>query len=180
MKNLTLTLEDEILILNKYRITSNELMFIRTLLLLQDEENEKIFQSYIKTLNDCNIKTRDVILNLQEKGIILKSYKIPKEGCEFDPYSIPFNKNFIKNIYKCSFEMGKELFEAYPQFGIINNSTIPLRTVAKKFDSLEDAYFKYGKSIRWNIEKHNQIIELVKWGGDNNIINCSLESRRNI
>ena len=176
MKNLTLTLEEEISILSKYRITSNELMFIRTLLLLQDEENEDIFQTYIEALHDCNIGVREVILSLQEKGIIIKSYKCPKSGQSFDPYSIPFNKNFIKNLYRCSFEMGKELFEAYPQFGIIGTSTVPLRTVAKKFDSLEEAYFRYGKNIRWNEERHNQIIELVRWSEDNNIINCSLAS----
>nr|DAD59544.1 MAG TPA: hypothetical protein [Bacteriophage sp.] len=151
-------------------------MFIRTLLLLQDEENEGLFKSYIESLYENGIKTREVILSLQNKGIILKSYKVPNEGEAFDPYSIPFNKNFIKNLYRCSFEMGKELFEVYPQFGIIGTSTVPLRTVAKKFDSLEEAYFRYGKSIRWNEEKHNQIIELVRWAKDNNIINCSLAS----
>lgn len=151
-------------------------MFIRTLLLLQDEENEDIFKSYIEALYNCGVKIREIILSLQDKGVILKSFHCPKEGEVFDPYSIPFNKNFIKNLYRCSFEMGKELFEAYPQFGIIGTSTVPLRTVAKKFDSLEEAYFRYGKNIRWNEEKHNQIIELVRWAKDNNIINCSLAS----
>lgn len=176
MKNLTLTIEDELILLNKYKLSPNELMFIRTLLILQDEENEDIFKSYIELLYECGIKTRNVILNLQNKGIILNSFKCPLEGEAFNPYSIPFNKIFIKNLYKCSFEMGKELFEVYPQFGIIGNSTVPLRTVAKKFDSLEEAYFRYGKSIKWNLEMHNQIIELVKWAKDNNIINCSLAS----
>ena len=122
MKNLILTLEEEISILDKYRITPNELMFIRTLLLLQDEENEDIFQSYIEALYTCSIKTKDVILSLQDKGIILKSFKCPNSGESFNPYSIPFNKNFIKNLYKSSFEMGKELFEVYPQFGNINGA----------------------------------------------------------
>ncbi len=174
MKNLTLTLESEISLLSKYKITSNELMFIRTLLMLQDEENEDIFQSYIESLHDCNIGVREVILSLQNKGIILKSFHCPNSGEAFDPYSIPFNKNFIKNIYKSSFEMGKELFEVYPQFGNINGSIVPLRSVARKFDSLEDCYFRYGKSIRWNEETHNQIIELVKWAKENNILNQSL------
>ena len=53
---------------------------------------------------------------------------------------------------------------------------VPLRSVARKFDSLEDCYFKYGRAINWNPEKHNQIIELVKWAKENNIINCSLAS----
>lgn len=176
MKNLTLNLEEEISILSKYRITPNELTFIKTLLILQDEGNEDLFKDYIESLYVCNVKLREILISLQKKEIILKSYKIPFEGESFDPYSIPFNKNFIKNLYRCSFEMGKELFEVYPQFGIIGTSTVPLRTVAKKFDSLEEAYFRYGKSIKWNEEKHNQIIELVRWAKDNNIINCSLAS----
>ena len=149
-------------------------MFIRTLLMLQDEENEDIFQKYIEALHDCNISVRDVILSLQSKGIVLKSFHCPCEGQSFNPYEIPLNKNFIKNIYKSSFEMGKELFETYPQFGNINNTVVPLRSVARKFDSLEDCYYRYGKSIRWNAETHNHIIELVEWAKENNIINQSL------
>lgn len=151
-------------------------MFIRTLLLLQDEENEDIFQSYIEALHECNINLRDIVLNLQDKGIILKSFHCPKEGQSYDPYSVPFSKNFIKNLYKCSFEMGKELFEEYPQFGNINGNIVPLRSVARKFDSLEDCYFRYGRAIRWNPEQHEKIIELLKWAKENNIINCSLAS----
>ncbi len=171
-----MTLENEISILNKYKITPNELMLIRTLLILQDEENEELFKSYIETLYESGIKLRNVLLCLQEKGIILKQYKIENEGVAFDPYSIPINKVFIKNLYKCSFELGKELFEVYPQFGNINGNVIPLRSVARKFDSLEDAYFRYGKEIKWNPETHKQIIELVKWAKSNNILNCSLSS----
>ena len=149
-------------------------MFIRTLLLLQDEQNEDIFKEYIESLHECNIEIREVILSLKEKGIILGNYKCQKSGESFNPYSIPLNKNFIKNLYKSSFEMGKELFEVYPQFGSINNSIVPLRSIARKFDSLEDAYFRYGKIIRWNPETHNHIIELIKWANENNIINQSL------
>ena len=72
--------------------------------------------------------------------------------------------------------MGKELFDVYPQFGNIGGCMVPLRSVAKKFDSLEDCYFKYGKTIKWKDELHIKIIDLVKWGKDNNIINQSLAS----
>lgn len=54
-------------------------MFIRTLLLLQDEEDEDTFKTYIETLHDCDISIEKVILALQDKGIILKSYKCPKK-----------------------------------------------------------------------------------------------------
>jgi hypothetical protein len=174
--NLTLTLNDEIILLNKYRVTCNELMFIRTLLILQNEQTEDLFGQYLKTLKDNEVDIRDLIMSLQAKQIILKSYKVPAKGQEFDPYEIPVNKNFLKSLYKSSFELGKELFEEYAQFGNINGNLVPLRGVSKHFNSLEDAYFKYGRSISWNNEKHEKIIELVKWGKEHNIINCSLSS----
>ena len=151
-------------------------MFITTLLILQDEDNEDLFARYLQVLVDGGFKIRDVILCLQEKEVILKSYKIPKEGEEFDPYSIPLNKNFIKTLYKCSFEMGKELFEEYPQFGSVQGNVVGLRSISKKFDSLENAYFRYGRSIGWSPERHNRIIRLVKWAKEHNIINYTLAS----
>ena len=177
MLNLTPNIEEEISLLSKYRITPNELMTIRTLLILQNEDNEELFKNYIELLHNCNINLRSVFLCLQEKGIILKTgFKVPNEGEAFDPYSVPFNKSFIKTLYKCSFELGKELFEEYPQFGSVQGNVVGLRSVSRKFDSLEDAYFKYGRSIGWNLERHNYIIELVRWAKEHNIINYTLAS----
>lgn len=176
LKNLTLTLEEEVSILDKYRLIPTELFLIRVLLILQDEGEEELFIRYIKTLKQAGINLRNILISLQEKEILLKSCKIAKEGEEFDPYSLQLNKNFVKNLYKCSFTLGKELFEEYPAFAIINNSYTSLRGVSKHFNSLEDAYIKYGKSIKWNPEIHNEIIELVKWGKEHNMINQSLGS----
>lgn len=176
MKNLTLTLEEEISILDKYRLTPNELLVLRVLLLFQDEQEEELLQKLLATLKHINIQFREVLIELQRKEIILKSYNIPCIGQTFDPLTIPINKNFVKTLYKCSFEIGKELFEEYPQFGSINGSLVGIRSVSKKFDSLEDAYFRYGKEIGWNPERHNRIIELVKWAKEHNIINYTLAS----
>lgn len=176
MKHLTLTLEEEVCLLDKYGLTPNELLVVRILLILQDDGEEQLFQKLMVTLKHINLPLREVLEQLQKKEIILKSYKIPKSGEKFDPYAIPINKNFIKALYKSSFEMGRELFDSYPQFGNINGNLIPLRGISKKFDSLEQAYFKYGKSIGFNPEKHKTIIELVDWARENNILNCSLAS----
>ena len=176
MKNLTLTLEEEVSILDKYRLVPTELFLIRVLLILQDDGDEDLFLRYIKTLKQAGINLRNILITLQEKEILLKSCKIAKEGEEFDPYSLQLNKNFVKNLYKCSFELGKELFEEYPAFAVINNSYTSLRGVSKHFNSLEDAYIKYGKSIKWNPEIHKEIIELVKWAKENNMLNMSLGS----
>lgn len=176
LKNLTLTLEEEISILDKYRLVPTELFLIRVLLILQDEGNEELFIRYIKTLKQAGINLRNILITLQEKEILLKSCKIAKEGEEFDPYSLQLNKNFIKNLYKCSFTLGKELFDEYPAFAVIHNSYTPLRGVSKYFNSLEDAYIKYGKSIKWNPKIHQEIIELIKWAKEHNMLNMSLGS----
>ena len=63
-------------------------MFIRTLLILQDEQNEELFQTYIEALYECNIKLREVILSLQDKGIILKSYKVPNETVTYSTLTL--------------------------------------------------------------------------------------------
>ena len=173
---LTITLENEIALLHKYNLTPSELFTTKVLLILQEDGNEELFADFIKTLEPAGLKLRDLLLSLQEKGIILKSYKIPAKGETFDPNEISLNKNYIKSLYKCSFEIGKELFDNYPQFGTINNSLVSLRGVSKFFNSLEDAYFRYGKCIGWNPETHKKIIELVKWGKENNLIVQSLGS----
>lgn len=169
---LTLELENEIELFKKYQLTPNELFFIRVLLILQEDDNEDLFSDFAST----GINIRDIIISLQEKGIVLQSYKIPNSGEIFDPYMIPINKNFVKGLYKASFELGKELFDNYPQFNQINGTIVSLRGVSKFFNSLEDAYFRYGKCIRWNKEIHDEIIELVNWGKEHNIIVQSLGS----
>ncbi len=151
-------------------------MFIRTLLILQDNEDEQIFQNYIESLYNNGIKVGDILKPLQDKGIILKSYKIPNPGESFNPYSIPIAKNVLKTFYRSSFELGRELFENYPQFTTINGNLVPIRTVAKHFDSLEDCFARYGKCIRNNPEIHKEIIELLKWAKEHDIICCSLSS----
>lgn len=177
MKNLILNLDEEILFLAKYNLNPNELRFIQLLLMLQNEDYEvSLFRDYLKILKDSGINLRELIANLQNKEIILKSYTLGNAGDKFDPNEIPFNKNFVKNLYKSSFALGKELFEVYPQFAIINNTYVPIRSVARHYDSLELAYFKYGKAIGFDPKKHEEIIELVQWAGENQLINCSLSS----
>ena len=98
MKHLTLTLEEEVCLLDKYGLTPNELLVVRILLILQDDGEEQLFQKLMVTLKHINLPLREVLEQLQKKEIILKSYKIPKSGENFEPYAIPINKNFIKAL----------------------------------------------------------------------------------
>ena len=167
-------LNNQIIFCEKYGINPNELLLLEIILIAQEGDDPEIVNEYFKSRICARGNTRELLQNLQDSGIILKSYKIPDKGTVLDVHSIPFNKNIIKDFYKCSFELGKELFENYPMFGIINGTNVGIRSVSKKFDTLEDFYRFYGKTIRYKQEVHSHILELVNWAKENNILNNTL------
>ena len=156
----------------KYKIDANQLLLLEIILIAQEGDDAELVQLYFQS--EAKGSLLEQLIRLQEVGVILKSYKLPKKGERLDLFSIPINRNLVKDFYKCSFELGKELFEEYPQFGFINGNPVGIRSVSKKFDSLEDFYRFYGKTIRWKQETHDHIIELVKWARENNILCVSL------
>lgn len=169
-------LEEQVVLLDKYKIDSNELLFITVILLIQEGDNNPYINLYFSLPVGCRGNIRDLLTSLQNKQVITKEYKIPPSGTKFIPEDIIFNKNFIKTFYKGSFWIGKELFEIYPISTVVNGVEYKLRRVSKKFDSLEDAYRAYGKAISWKPEVHQNIIQLVEWGKQNNYQFTTLDS----
>jgi hypothetical protein len=169
-------LEEQVVLLDKYKIDSNELLFITVILLIQEGDNNPYINLYFSLPVGCRGNIRDLLTSLQNKQVITKEYKIPSSGTKFIPEDIIFNKNFIKTFYKGSFWIGKELFEIYPISTVVNGVEYKLRRVSKKFDSLEDAYRAYGKAISWKPEVHQNIIQLVEWGKQNNYQFTTLDS----
>jgi hypothetical protein len=161
-------LEEQVVLLEKYKINSDELLFITVILLIQEGDNSPYIQLYFSLPTACRGSIRELLVSLQDKQVITKEYKIPPSGTKFIPEDVSFNKNFIKNFYKGSFWIGKELFDSYPLSTVVNGVEYKLRRVSKKFDSLEDAYKAYGKAISWKPETHQHILELIEWGKDNN------------
>ena len=163
MKYLNHNLHTELVLMDQYKLNPNELFCIKVILLAQEGEYEYL-QNYAQILSG---QLRLLLESLQSKGIIIKAYKIPKEGTQFIPEDVQFNQNFLKKYYRSSFEMGEELFYTYPQSAVVQGQVFNLRTVSKKFDSLEDAFGKYAKQIKNNPELHQQIIDDIKWGIEN-------------
>lgn len=161
-------IDQDLAIIEKYRLTPTELFVVNLIFLTQEEYEEPYLSRFLKIPENKEL-FRPTLVELQNKGIILKSYKIPEKGQKFDPLEIPLNQNFFKTYWKASFELGKELFDKYPMFTNINGVTVSLRSFAKKFNSLEDMYRFYGKTIGWNADKHREIIDLIEWEQNNNI-----------
>ena len=163
MKYLRHDLDSELILMRDYKLNPTELFTIKVILLAQDGDYTYL-QQFSEILNG---QLRLVLVHLQSKSIILKSYKLPKEGAPFHPEDVSFNQNFLKKYYRSAFEMGQELFEEYPQSTIVNGQVFNLKTVSHKFDSLEQAFQKYAKQINNNPEIHQQILDDIRWGKEN-------------
>lgn len=166
MRNLEI--KQQLLFCEKYGINPSELLLLEMILLAQEDEDIELVQLYFKSRICARGDIREMLKGLQDAGVILKTYKIPEKGQKLDIHIIPINKNLIRDFYKGSFEMGKELFDNYPISTVVNGLEYKLRRISKKFDSLEDAFRAYGKAIRWKPEAHEKVIELIKAGKENN------------
>ena len=161
------TLENQLLLMEKYGLTAEELLVIDLLFRASIEEGHSELLVKYFTMSVNRSELRDLLESLQDKGIIVKSYKIPAKGQKFDPEAVEFNKNFLHNYRKFSGELGLEFFNEFPSIALIGGVEAPLKNYAKKFNSEEDFFYQYGKSIGWKQDKHEEIIELIRWGKEN-------------
>lgn len=152
--------------MERFELTPEECLVVELLFISVDCNNTDLLSQYYQL--PCE-KTglREILINLQEKGVILKSCKIPEKGKKFDPEVIEFNQNFIKYYGKTSGELGEELFNAYPNEAIIQGQAVPLRNYAKKYKDFAEFAFQYGKAIGWNRDKHAKVLELIQWSKNN-------------
>jgi hypothetical protein len=163
---MSISLDNVLSLMERYRLTPEEVLVIELLFLASSQERHKEF-----LIRYVNLSERSDLLStlesLKGKGIILKSCKLPKKGDNFDPETITFNEVFLHNYRKYSGELASELLAEYPSIGYINGKEYSLNNFAKKFDDIDSFAFKYGKSIGWNLQKHQRVIELIKWGKEN-------------
>lgn len=157
-------------IMAEYNLTAEELLLVYVTYIAREENGNNItyFNKWFN--NGGKDRLRDLFNSLKSKGVILKSYNTDNYICN----DIEFNKNFLKRFFKESCIMGQELFDNYPKVIEINGKIIPLRDPTKKFNSLDEFYFWYSSQIGHNPDKHKEVMDILKWGIDNNYINFTL------
>ena len=92
----TLELKNKLNLMEKYNLTAEEIMLVELLFLASIEEGHSEYLSTYLSLRVDKTDLRELLVSLQNKGVIVKSWKIPPKGSRFDPESVEFNKNFIK------------------------------------------------------------------------------------
>ena len=160
-------------ITTKYNLTGEELLLVYLTFIAQTENgNPEENRIYFKRWYDGGGKERlrDLFNSLKDKGIIKKNYN----PSVYDPDEIEFNQNFIKQYFKLTGELGKELWSKYPDEIYINGKYVSLKNISKRFISLDQFYFWYASTIGHSIEKHNQIIQILDWAKSNELIHISI------
>ena len=158
--------------MQQYNLTSIEVDLAVLIFMAQDEEGHP---EYLYRWYKCH--GRDTLIEalkaLKDKDVIKKAYKLP-DGQEFRVNDIEFSHNFTKNYIKHSGQMGAELWEAYPSQAIINGKAISLKNIIKEqtgYRSLDDFFFAYAKSIKFNPEKHKEVIDITQRANKAGLIN---------
>jgi len=170
---LSIELERKLLIMSKYGLDAEQWLFIELLFLATEDEPHPEYM--YKYFTECAKKSlpRDTLQILKDKNILAKSYKIPKEGEDFDLEAVEWNNTFIKYYFKESQEAGRELWYAYCDF--LQSSTdklLPAKNITRGgFLSLEDFFFAYGKAIKNDPETHKKVMESLEWAKENELIN---------
>lgn len=172
MKNFELSIDREIQFMIKYQLTPDEFFLMKLIFFAQEGQDKYISQF----ANECRFEKpiREILTSLQDKGVINKSYVIPQTGEVFNPQDVDFNKNVLNQFFQHSQDLGMELFEAYPPFTIINGKTFSLRNISKNFKDFDDMAWNYGKAIRFDQNKHEEIMELLEFGKENNLIHSGI------
>lgn len=173
MKHFELNLEEEINIYINSGLTPTELFIIRLLFLAQDGALQYL-SNYLSNTSGGKELFVAVLKSLKDKKVINSTMEI-NLGMEIDYRNIPINKNFIKSYVKESHELGKELFEEYPMFMNIGGKLCSIRNFTKAgFFDLKDFCIFYAKSIKNSGVTHERIMEALRFGKENNLINYTI------
>lgn len=139
-----------------YNLTAEEMLLAKMIFIAKDY-NRELFVTYQEQVNHSDLKI--LLQNLQDKKIIIKNQDNNDTKVNID--NIEFNKNFLKGYLKYSYDLGMELLENYPSKMYINGQYVSLKNVGKYYDYDRFCY-EYGKAISFNINKHNEIIKILK------------------
>lgn len=186
-------IEKDLTLCEKYKITPEQLTFIKIFIFDQTVSDIKSFLStnykngirFWKLLGvditksgfkdtqariDYNKLKTDVFnriaVPLMKKKILVETKLSPNADLDI----IEINPNFVQDFELDIYDKPTQLFNCYPQFvGDVGNKFIG-RTA-----SPEEIGLTYIKNINNNTELHNEILELIKWAHETNQLRIGLK-----
>lgn len=173
--NFPLSIDKELLLMNEFKITAEEILFLKLAFLAK--ENNYMFKTethnfllFIEQILRTSIQ--DILNSLNTKGIITADSYIDPEYPSID--TINFTKNFLKKYQQCDYTFGRDLFDKYPNVIYIDGKRCNAKNITRYYSDLDQFYFTYCKKIKYSKKKHLEIIKLLEWGIDNGLVVYSM------
>jgi hypothetical protein len=170
--NLELSLEQDIQVLSKYRLTCLELIFIKLIRESCNSGNTLYLETFLTDyVNDINVKS--IVESLVEKKVLVKeALKISTKDLLLKyPCNLVFNKNFNKAYLLDAYELFEEFREHYPFNVYINGSPVDLRLInSKEYKNESEVASLYCKIIKYDLQLHKEILKALDYGVQNNLI----------
>lgn len=169
-----MNLNDVLRLMSDFNLSTDELLVTYLLFLCQREENEGLGHTNL-FLFWYRMEGEEKLHTIFES---LKKKKIIKADCQpTTPADVEFTNVFVNKFLRHSDILGQELWSVYPEFKISNGVKYDWKNIAgrnSKFNDLSEFFFFYAKEIGNSIEKHDEIIDLIKWAKENNKICWSI------
>lgn len=170
--NLELSLEQDIQVLSKYRLTCLELIFIKLIRESCNSGNTLYLETFLTDyVNNVDIKS--IVESLVEKKVLVKeALKISTKDLLLKyPCNLVFNKNFHKAYLLDAYELFEEFREHYPFNVYINGSPVDLRLInSKEYKNESEVASLYCKIIKYDLQLHKEILKALDYGVQNNLI----------
>lgn len=175
MRFYDISLDEDLEIMSRYKINANEFMLVKLLLLSQDHpDNDKYLDLYLKECHADGTLSREFINLLVDRRIIVKTSPVVKKTSGIFPEDFHFNEVFIKNFFKFSDQMGKEIWDLYPDYIIGSCRNFPAKNFSKRFKDLKELFLYYAKQIKNDPKKHEQVVESLKFAIKHELITSSI------
>lgn len=129
------------------------------------KKNTKEYKEYTEKL--ANLK-KNIVIPLVEKNILVGPGDPLNVRVDLDHYEI--NPKFLKDFELNIYGMPSQLFDIYPRTIRINDSSFLGKNV-----SAEEIGELYIRNINNCEKKHQEILELIEWGKNNNNIGVGLK-----
>ena len=173
---LEISLDRELEVMSEYNLTGEEWMFLRVLFIAVEEQKLPYLQKY---LLECakSISVRELLQSLKTKKIIAQSYQIPEVGEAFEVEDVEFHQPFMNKAFKVSNSAGIELMRNYPAYmSTASGTLLNLRNIVSKggYIDEDDFYFQYAKKIKFSRVMHEQILQALEWGKEQDLIKYSI------
>lgn len=170
------SIEKELEIMSKFKLDANHWFTLRYLFISKYEDRSDFLIYYFTNCAKTGAP-REILQNLKDKDILDKTYEIPEKGQPLLFDKVIFNQKFLDKYFKLSGEAGRELFEAYPAYLKMDDGRLlPARNLVSRvvFKSLDDFFFFYAKSIKFDRELHEKIMLSLEFAKKNNLVRSAI------